>query len=179
MKLQSKENFYGTLQFGRRRSRFVQRRCRFQRKNAKYADNFDEQEFGFYRRSEKIFAHDEIETQIYPVNEIKMYEGVPQVKAKSNDVEIYLKTKELEFGFQSKNEVYKFRSAIIKLLTGKTGFERGADKVKDKIDVVNDTFGVDVVKSTEDVVKNGIVESIGGLFEKVGKIGKAIFGKKK
>ena len=61
----------------------------------------------------KIFAHDEIETQIYPVNEIKMYEGVPQVKAKSNDVEIYLKTKELEFGFQSKNEVYKFRSAII------------------------------------------------------------------
>ena len=134
----------------------------------------------------KIFAHDEIETQIYPVNEIKMYEGVPQVKAKSNDVEIYLKTKELEFGFQSKNEVYKFRSAIIKLLTGKTGFERGADKVKDKIDVVNDTFGVDVVKSTEDVVKstedvvkNGIVESIGGLFEKVGKIGKAMFGKKK
>lgn len=127
----------------------------------------------------KIFAHDEIETQIYPVNEIKMYEGVPQVKAKSNDVEIYLKTKELEFGFQSKNEVYKFRSAIIKLLTGKTGFERGADKVKDKIDVVNDTFGVDVVKSTEDVVKNGIVESIGGLFGKVGKIGKAIFGKKK
>lgn len=126
----------------------------------------------------KIFAHDEIETQIYPVNEIKMYEGVPQVKAKSNDVEIYLKTKELEFGFQSKNEVYKFRSAIIKLLTGKTGFERGADKVKDKIDVVNDTFGVDVVKSTEDVVKNGIVESIGGLFEKVGKIGKAIFGKR-
>ena len=117
----------------------------------------------------KIFAHDEIETQIYPVNEIKMYEGV----------EIYLKTKELEFGFQSKNEVYKFRSAIIKLLTGKTGFERGADKVKDKIDVVNDTFGVDVVKSTEDVVKNGIVESIGGLFEKVGKIGKAMFGKKK
>lgn len=127
----------------------------------------------------KIFAHDEIETQIYPVNEIKMYEGVPQVKAKSNDVEIYLKTKELEFGFQSKNEVYKFRSAIIKLLTGKTGFERGADKFKDKIDVVNDTFGVDVVKSTEDVVKNGIVESIGGLYEKVGKIGKAIFGKKK
>lgn len=108
-----------------------------------------------------------------------MYEGVPQVKAKSNDVEIYLKTKELEFGFQSKSEVYKFRSAIIKLLTGKTGFERGADKVKDKIDVVNDTFGVDVVKSTEDVVKNGIVESIGGLFEKVGKIGKAMFGKKK
>ena len=133
----------------------------------------------FINVAKKLFAHDEIETQIYPVNEIKMYEGVPQVKAQSNEVEIYLKTKELEFGFQSKNEVYKFRSAIIKLLTGKTGFERGADKVKDKIDVVNDTFGVDVVKSTEDVVKNGIVESIGGLFEKVGKIGKVIFGKKK
>ena len=57
MKLQSKENFYGTLQFGRRRSRFVQRRCRFQRKNAKYADNFDEQEFGFYRRSKKKYLH--------------------------------------------------------------------------------------------------------------------------
>lgn len=62
----------------------------------------------FINVAKKLFAHDEIETQIYPVNEIKMYEGVPQVKAQSNEVEIYLKTKELEFGFQSKNEVYKF-----------------------------------------------------------------------
>lgn len=111
---------------------FCTKAMSFSKKNAKYADSFDEQEFGFYRHSEKIFAHDEIETQIYPVNEIKMYEGVPQVKAKSNDVEIYLKTKELEFGFQSKNEVYKFRSAIIKLLTGKPALKEERIRSKTK-----------------------------------------------
>lgn len=56
----------------------------------------------------KIFAHDEIETQIYPVNEIKMYEGVPQVKAKSNDVEIYLKQRNLISVFSRKTKYINF-----------------------------------------------------------------------
>jgi hypothetical protein len=56
----------------------------------------------------KIFAHDEIETQIYPVNEIKMYEGVPQVKAKSNDVEIYLKQRNLSSVFSRKTKYINF-----------------------------------------------------------------------
>ncbi len=133
----------------------------------------------FITKTKKLFGESEAETTVYSLEDVKIYEGVPQVKTKSFDVEIYLKTTELEFAFDSKSELMKFQSAITKRLTGKTGFERGAEKVKDKIDVVNDTFGVDVVKSTEDVVKNGLIENITDIFGKVGKLGKALFGKKK
>lgn len=133
----------------------------------------------FITKNSPFLSDERIERQIYPVSDVKIYEGVPQVKVESTDVVVYLKTTEVEFEFQSKSELIKFRSAIVKLLTGKTGFERGADNVKNKIVVVNDTFGVDVVKTTQDAVKSGILESIGGVFGKMGKIGKSILGKKK
>lgn len=133
----------------------------------------------FITKTKKLFGEREAEISEYSLDDVKIYEGVPQVKTKSSDVEIYLKSTELEFSFDSKSELMKFQSAITKRLTGKTGFERGAEKVKDKIDVVNDTFGVDVVKSTEDAVKNGLIENITDIFGKVGKLGKALFGKKK
>lgn len=133
----------------------------------------------FITKNESDVDINDIVTDVVSLSDIKFYQDIPQVKVNSNDVEIYLKTKELEFSFDSMSELMKFQSAITKRLTGKTGFERGAEKVKDKIDVVNDTFGVDVVKSTEDVVKNGLIENITGIFGKVGKLGKALFGKKK
>lgn len=127
-------------------------------------------------KTKKLFDESEVEISVFSLDDIKIYEGAPQVKTKSSVVEIYLKTAEIELSFDSKSEIMKFQSAITKRLTGKTGFERGAEKVKDKINVVNDTFGVDVVKSTEDVVKNGVIESVAGVF---GKVGKILFGKKK
>lgn len=117
-----------------------------------------------------------INTEIYNIQEVKMYQGVPQVKTKASKVEIYLKSTEKEFTFDSKNELHKFVSEINKLLTGKTTAERNAEKIKNAIHLVNDTLGVDIVKGAGEVVKNGIVGSVSG---SIGKIGTALITKKK
>ena len=59
-------------------------------------------------------------TEAYPTADVKIYENKPQVKAKGNKVEIYLKKGEKEFNFKSILETQKFLNAIKKLLTGKT-----------------------------------------------------------
>lgn len=125
----------------------------------------------FITRYKKLFSQEEVDVQSYPIENIKIYKGIPQVKSNAKTVEIYLKETEIEFEFESKKELNKFMSEINKLITGKTAFERNAEKVKGAISVVNDTVGFDVVEETKDVVKNGVP----GIF---GKIGKKLFGTK-
>ncbi len=117
-----------------------------------------------------------VETVIFPIEEVKIYEGIPQIKSKDSFVEIYFKTTEKEFAFESKSELHKFVSAATNLLTGKSGAERNAEKVKGAIGLVNDTLGVDIVKATGDVIKNGV----GGAIDRLaGSLAKSLFGKKK
>ena len=129
----------------------------------------------FINRYKKLFSKEEIIILEYPVHSIKMYEGEPQIKAKSNIVEIYLLETEIEVEFNSKMELYKFINATNKLLTGKSSVQKGAKKVKDAIDLVDDTLGINTVQATGNVLKNGIA---GGITDSIGKIGKSLFGKK-
>lgn len=133
----------------------------------------------FITKNESDVDINDIVTDVVSLSDIKFYQDIPQVKVNSNDVEIYLKTKELELCFKAKNELKKFYAEIIQLLTGKTNFERNVKSVKTKVDIVNDTFGVDVVKTTEDAVKTGITEGIKGVLDKIGNISGKLFGNKK
>lgn len=123
----------------------------------------------------KLFSKEEITISEYPVHEIKMYEGVPQIKAKGSLVEIYMKETEIEIEFESRMETHKFINATNKFLTGETTVQKGAKKVKDAIGIVDDTLGINTVQATGNVIKNGIVGNITGA---IGKIG-GIFKKKK
>lgn len=119
----------------------------------------------------------DVETQVFSVSDIKIYKDIPQVKIESNKIEIYLKAEELEFEFdKTKGESKKFYRAIIELLTGKTSFERNVCSVKNKVDLVNDTFDVDVVKTTEGVVQNGISDGIKSVFGTLGNVGEKLLG---
>ena len=122
------------------------------------------------------FGENAVTKELYPVNEIKIYEGIPQIKPKDREVEIYFKTGEKNFSFESKKELHLFLSEATKLLTGKTGAERNAEKVKNAIGLVNDTLGVDIVKATGEVAKDGVLNKV---FAPIGKIGKSLFSKKK
>lgn len=106
--------------------------------------------------NKNLTEHSKIETIIetYPVNEIKMYQGVPQIKSNGTHVEIYLLNNELEFIFNSKIEQHKFISEATKLATGKTSAERSATKVKNAINLINDTFNTDIVKNTGNLISN-------------------------
>lgn len=123
----------------------------------------------------RLFGEAIVESNVFPVEDIKIFDGIPQVKSKNLNVEMYFKTAEIEFSFESKSELHKFVSATNELLTGKTGAERNAEKVKDAIDLVNDTLGIDIVKSAGELVKSGVPGKIAGAFGKLG----TVFGKKK
>lgn len=121
------------------------------------------------------FFKEDITTEIFSVSDVKTYEGEPQVKVSSDTVEIYFKNTEKEFKFHSKSDQRKFISEITKLLTGKSGTERTVEKIKKNIDVINDTLGCDIIKSTENIAKNGIMGSTESLLGKIGNL----FGKNK
>lgn len=130
----------------------------------------------FINIKKKTFEKEEVTVLEYPVDSVKMYEGMPQIKFKGAAVEIYLLDREIEFEFLSKIEAMKFNSATTKLLTGTTAAQRNAKKVKETIELVDDTLGIDSVQATGNVIKNGIAGSIAGAF---GKVGKALIGKNK
>lgn len=94
------------------------------------------------------------QTEIHSVEDIKIYKEQPQVKVKGNTVEIYFLTTEKEFKFKSIFEIPKFTNAVKNLLTGKTKTERGAEKVKKTINLVNETFNIDCVKGVGEIIKN-------------------------
>lgn len=117
-----------------------------------------------------LFRKEEVTVLEHPVNTIKMYEGVPQVKTKDTTAEIYLLEKEIEVDFNSRMELHQFTNVVVKLLTGDDAVHRGAKKVKDSIALVDDTLGIDTVQTVGDVLKEGIVGSIAGALGKVGNL---------
>lgn len=111
----------------------------------------------FITTHKKIFGKEEIVVDDYPVDEIKIYNGVPQLKPNGNIVEIYLLNDDKEVVFSTKREIRKFIDEATNLLTHKTKIERCAEKVKKTIDLVNDTFDTDIVGAVKTAVKDGVV----------------------
>ena len=130
----------------------------------------------FINTVKKMFFKEEISVMNYSVDSIKMYEGIPQIKANKLHVEIYLVETELEIDFLSKAGLCQFIKEAEKLLTGKTSLEKNAQKVKDTIHLVDDTLGINSVQVVGNTLKNGLVGSVTGL---IGKVGKGILGNKK
>ena len=125
-----------------------------------------------------LFAAEEVETEVYTLEQIKTYNGLPHFMIDGLTVELYLIPKEREATFISKSEMNKFVSTIKELFTGKTSVERGAEKVKKSIAIVDDTLGIDSVHVAGNAIKNGTVGKTTSLIEKgIGLVGN-IFKKK-
>ena len=130
----------------------------------------------FINKYKRLFAKEEITVLEYPVNEIKIYKDIPQLKVKENSVQIYFFEGEEVIYFYSKKQMHSFCNQVQELLTGQTTAQRNAKKVKDTIALVDDTLGINTVEATGNVIKNGVVGSVGGV---LGKIGKSLLGVKK
>jgi hypothetical protein len=120
-------------------------------------------------KTKKMFAKEEVEITVFPVADIKIYNGVPQIKQDNYKVEIYLVDSEIILEFYSKSEVRKFINAVYEFITGKSISERGASKVKGAVNMVDDTLGIDSVGTIKSVVENGVVGSVFGGLGKTGK----------
>ncbi len=117
-------------------------------------------------KTKKMFAKEEVDIQIFPVADIKIFNDIPQLKQSDYKVEIYFTDLEITLDFLSKSEARKFVGAVYEFLTGKSISERGASKVKGTINVVNDALGIDTVGTLKNVVENGLV---GNIFGSLGK----------
>ena len=111
-----------------------------------------------------MFKPTEYFSRIYQLSEIKYFNGEPQVKIKRRTVEIYFKTCEVKLNFDSKwfgteNTLY---NEFIKLLSGKNMAERGADKFKGAIKLVDDTLGIDTLGAARSAVENTTGVSLTG-----------------
>ena len=113
--------------------------------------------FVLITRKKKLFSKEQVNVDIYPVNEIKYYKDIPQVIKNGYNVELYLLDDEVSFEFDSKNEVRKFINATMTLLTNKSTLERNTKKIKDTISTINNGLGIDSVGIAKNVLKNGIV----------------------
>lgn len=95
-----------------------------------------------------------------PIATLKIYKGIPQVKHKGLNVEMYFTSGEQYLTFANRVEIHKLVKAIYELVTGKTQFERGALKVKKGIETTNDTLGIDTVETVRNAVLIGLGASI-------------------
>jgi len=122
--------------------------------------------FVLITKRKKLFAKDLVNVETYAVNEIKYYNGNPQVIKKGNLIELYFLNEEIEFTFNSRNEARKFVNATLTLLTNKSTLERSAEKVKNTISVIDNTLGIDSMGITGNVLGNGLVGKTAGAIGK-------------
>lgn len=121
----------------------------------------------FVITTKKLLAKSQIEVETHPVEEIKFYNNIPQIKQKNTRVEIFLICDEIIVSFESMFEAGKFVNTALRLLTGKTMAERGADKVKGAVGLVDDTLGINTIGTVKNILENGIAGTLlGGLGRK-------------
>lgn len=110
-----------------------------------------------------------VAVDVYPKEDIKIYNSLPQIKQKDCFVTIYFLTSERNITFKTKSDAHKFIKTAFELLTGKTSSQRNAEKVKNAIELVDYTLGISTVGTVKNIVENTVSGSIaGGVSKKIG-----------
>ena len=123
----------------------------------------------FVRVIKKMFSKEQVNIDSYDICDIKVYNGVPQVKQiKTGSCEVILSliSCEMHIEFESAFEAIKFVNSAYKLITGKSAAARGAEKFKGAVNMVNDALGIDAVDTVKSVLENGIARTALGGFSK-------------
>ncbi|MGM9683402.1 MAG: SHOCT domain-containing protein [Eubacteriales bacterium] len=117
-------------------------------------------------RIKKMFAKEQPNVEVFPLDDVKVYDGMPQVKHNKINIEIYLTSGEIYVDFNSKLDALKFYQTAIQTLTGKSLATRGAEKVKGGIGLVDDTLGISTVDTVKGVLENGLAGTLFSGFKK-------------
>ena len=133
-----------------------------------------------------LFASGDDNIIVYPITEVKYYEGKPYIKINKNLVEIYLKACVLKCDFTKSGKhvvAQKFFNEFMKLLTGKSAFERVSDKFKETVEVIDNTLGINTIESAKNIIANASSKGKKGnklldTIEAVGIVSKSIVKKK-
>lgn len=99
-------------------------------------------------------------SDIIMLEDIKQYNGKPQINQKNADVNIQATEKNLTIKFYGMIEAKKFVTKITDAITGTTFFKRGTEKVKETFNTVDDVLGFNTRDTVKGVLENGLVGTL-------------------
>lgn len=112
-----------------------------------------EREKGLFRKEREL-------VDILSLEDIKFYNGVPQITQKGDTVQFQTIQKNIALSFSGMIEVRKFCGKIIDAATGTTLAKRVSNKTKSAIDMVDDTLGLDTRNTIKGLFENGVKGTI-------------------
>ncbi len=112
-----------------------------------------ELEKGFFKKTKEL-------VDIIYLNDIKVFNGEVQCKQKLNDLVIQTSKKNFTLSFNSLFEAKKVNTKVLNAVTGTTVAERGSNKVKGALDLVDETLGLDTRGIAKGLLENGVKGTI-------------------
>lgn len=99
---------------------------------------------------------------------VKFYHDAAQVKQTENIVEIQTVGENIAFQFGEMTEAHSFARKVVDTVTGTTLTQRRTAKIKNVLNMVEETLGVDTKSAIKGVLENGVR---GVIRKKLGKKG--------
>ncbi len=95
-----------------------------------------------------------------PLDSVKVYNGVAQIKQKSDTIELQAVDKNVSIVFSGILEARKFTGKIVDAVTRTTLARRSSNKIKDAFNMVDDTLGLDTRGTIKGILENGVKGTI-------------------
>ncbi len=112
-----------------------------------------EKEKGLFKKEREL-----IDT--VPLDSVKVYNDVAQIKQKSDTVEVQTVDKNVSIVFSGMLDARKFTGKIVDAVTGTTFARRSSNKIKDAFSMVDDTLGLDTRGTIKGILENGVKGTI-------------------
>ena len=105
-----------------------------------------------------------VETRVYKVEDIKIYNDAPQITRDKKNVDICLNGAELFLSFDKEKEAREFCDKALRLVSGNSKFVRAVKKTQKAVQETNEALDIDIgeiAKGTAVAVANVVVAASG------------------
>ena len=113
-----------------------------------------------FEKEKGLFKKERELVDILPLESVKVYNDVAQIKQKSDTVEVQTVDKNVSIVFSGMLDARKFTGKIVDAVTGTTLARRGSNKIKDAFNMVDDTLGLDTRGTIKGILENGVKGTI-------------------
>lgn len=113
-----------------------------------------------FEKEKGLFKKERDLVDIIPLESVKFYNDVAQIKQKGSEVEVQTVEKNLTIIFSGMLEARKFTGKIIDAATGTTFAKRSSNRIKGAFKMVDDTLGLDTRGTIKGVLEKGVKGTI-------------------
>ena len=112
-----------------------------------------EREHGLFKKERELI-------DILPLDSVKVYNNAAQVKQKGNTVELQTVGKNVPIVFSGMLDARRFTAKTIEAVTGTSAARRASNKIKDAINLVDDTLELDTKGTIKGILENGVMGTV-------------------